>query len=447
MPEAQAPVDQIPSQPAATFDGLVSPPRGWPAAFREPPLKNFLSGVIKGRKARLTATPTEEVRSEVNESVVIGTDDALNAESISAALGWALIKGFAIFESEEVPGAFLAKRRCWNATPNNVWVDLTPYGEAASEVLLVEAEQAAAFTRAGLVLPSLPAQPPAAIIKSITATPSFVPVTPSIPSATPSIPPAPTSAPIAEPTSAVAPAAAPAATASATAPVPAATPSALSYDDILASISLGPKACHKAARKGQGPRPPHPKDPDRIIATYHAECGRKTTIVGDDPLKVRKKVCMWPGKNDLVRLRMRAGGTFELEARHWGPRASEEEELNMHLWEPRFFSPLEYGDRDAAILKCEGRWMEAGGMGGFMRFQVTKVEEERQGMHAPPISEEEIKYACGKQLGGSFDGSTKRGPTDHGPSLSWNMNKLSEWVIGWRKDVDNGWASPLEDED
>ena len=140
------------SAPAASPppDELLSPPRGWPASFHSAALNAFIGkGGLGGTRCRLTGAPTSEQRLQVltaAERVSIAVDDSTrNAESARDALGWRVVKGFAVFELASAPGQYCALPRWWNATAEGAWVDLTP--RAHTQLVLVESELGAPTAR------------------------------------------------------------------------------------------------------------------------------------------------------------------------------------------------------------------------------------------------------------------------------------------------------------
>ena len=144
-------------------EDLLSPPRGWPASFKSNKvLSGFLNKSIKAKKARLTALPPAEILAEAAAVTISKVDSEMNANRLAEALGWKVETGFAIFELEEVPNVFVAKKASWNVHPRNIWVDLTPRPERHAEVLLVAADQDEAMILAGLMtrpVPPVPAEP------------------------------------------------------------------------------------------------------------------------------------------------------------------------------------------------------------------------------------------------------------------------------------------------
>lgn len=159
-------------------------PRNWPAAFKQnKTLSNFLNNTIKATKARLIATTlADDIATAVKQAAQSlpsrfnPADNAANADRVHAALGWPVLRGFAIFELEGSPNIFVARRHSWNAGPRNVWVDLTPRPKHHAEVgiLLVEADVNAAYVRAGLPPPppqrsAVPAPPSSAASSSFDA--------------------------------------------------------------------------------------------------------------------------------------------------------------------------------------------------------------------------------------------------------------------------------------
>ena len=142
---------------------------------------------------------------------------------------------------------------------------------------------------------------------------------------------------------------------------------------------------------------------------------------------------------------MRADGTFEMEARTRG-KAQMEEDL-MYGCEPRWFSPPEYDDSDAALLTVEGHWLQSDGAGAFVRFKVTHVEESATGRERPPITEDDIRYVCGRSLLNAIQGSWQGKQQVACGDLGWELNKNLEWNVLWHRDTDCGWAPPSDDDE
>lgn len=182
---------------------LMSPPRQWPTSFKaNKTLSSFLNKTIKGTKARLTSKPPDDIAADAASSVqpLSPVDSAFNATRAHKILGWPVLAGFAIYELKGSPNIFVARRFFWNLHPRNIWVDLTPRDAHLSEILLVEADIPAAYIRAGLNAPKMPAlvvtscghgtsAPAAASLSPTTpsdaATPKGTPATVSTQAATP----------------------------------------------------------------------------------------------------------------------------------------------------------------------------------------------------------------------------------------------------------------------
>lgn len=122
---------------------LCSPPRGWPERFsQDRALNSFIgAGRLRGKRCRLTAPPPGRLFDEAASAGVlpIPGDSRANAEALHAALGWPIIKGYAVFELAAQPGVFAALARQWNCV-RGVWVDLTPRPDAHASLVLVESE-------------------------------------------------------------------------------------------------------------------------------------------------------------------------------------------------------------------------------------------------------------------------------------------------------------------
>ena len=138
-----------------SIDCLLSPPRKWPAAFKEnKTLSAFLNKTLKAKKARLTEAPPAEIAEDAKSLGIFSPVDSIyNAAKAEKGKQWPTLKGFAIFELEDSPDVFVAREHEWNMHPNNIWVDLTPRPKHHKSILLVEADVEAAYARAGIKRP------------------------------------------------------------------------------------------------------------------------------------------------------------------------------------------------------------------------------------------------------------------------------------------------------
>lgn len=284
-------VSEAGARPVSADATLISPPRGWPETFNSnATLKTFLNKTLQGRKARLVGPATAEVALEATLSPPLESADCASvAARVYAELSWPVLEGVAVYELDEAPDTFVAHRHTWNLHPRNIWVDLAARPPKHPQLLLVECDANAAFGRCNDVLSSASPAPQAAQQPPPEATP-------------PSPPPPPTSN---EPTGA-SPLAATAQ------PAPART-----YEQILASLPLGPKALEKQLiKEGSLPKRGKPKrDPQKVIGVFKAQPDARR----------------WPPMTTEVRLRLRADRSIELEARCWR-KGTEEEELQRMLY-------------------------------------------------------------------------------------------------------------------
>ena len=111
-------------------------PSNWPAVFKESATlkdlvnKNKLRGV-RCRAVSLSAAPTAAARAAASASNVDlqPLHSFSNAKKLSDALGYAIVKGFVVFERPATSasgGSFVAVRHWWNAVADGAWIDLTP---------------------------------------------------------------------------------------------------------------------------------------------------------------------------------------------------------------------------------------------------------------------------------------------------------------------------------
>lgn len=118
------------------LETCVSPPRDWPRAFMENvALKLFIGrGTLCGKRCRLVSRLDLAAASLLQLHVC---DSFLNASVAKSALGWRIVRGFAVYESREDIGTFIAVQHWWNECGGGAWVDLTPRS-VHRELVLVE---------------------------------------------------------------------------------------------------------------------------------------------------------------------------------------------------------------------------------------------------------------------------------------------------------------------
>ena len=90
------PSDVVASSEASSGP-LLSPPSNWPASFKENKLlKSFMGKQLKGTRVRLTGVPSSDDAARVEHVALASNDSFGNAEAVHLALGWEVIKGFAV---------------------------------------------------------------------------------------------------------------------------------------------------------------------------------------------------------------------------------------------------------------------------------------------------------------------------------------------------------------
>ena len=158
---------------AAAASALESPPAGGPAVFKESAeLKSFIGKRgLQGKRCRVTQAAGPEVLKSAIQ-VQLGANSFDNAQKLSDAFGWAIVRGFAIFgESTDEAGPWCAHPRAWNEKPSGTWVDLTARAPDVGELVLLESAQCTdedALSQAVETLAVPPAQPVAAALDAKT---------------------------------------------------------------------------------------------------------------------------------------------------------------------------------------------------------------------------------------------------------------------------------------
>ena len=183
------PSDIVASDPSKKSGKLVSPPTGWPKSFSENAMLKALMGKkqLAGKRCRLTGQPSADDAAKVAAVSISSDNSFMNAEAVQQAVGWQVIKGFAVYEiAGSGSSAFVAHKRWWNQKDSGVWVDTTPRASGVGDCVLLEsalstkdrskmteAVRAAVSERLGMggfadaptaasAAPSVPTAPPAA---------------------------------------------------------------------------------------------------------------------------------------------------------------------------------------------------------------------------------------------------------------------------------------------
>ena len=135
-----------PVRAALRVDALLSPPRGWPGCFSEPPLRAFLERELGGKRVRLCGRTPAGHAAHLELSA---SDSRTNAELVRRHMGWPVVSGYALYERADAPadaGAaerYIGVARYWNARGDDgVWIDATP--RAHAQLVLVESPRARA---------------------------------------------------------------------------------------------------------------------------------------------------------------------------------------------------------------------------------------------------------------------------------------------------------------
>lgn len=135
--------------------GNVGFPRDWPNVYTtSKPLKSLVGkkGQCPGKKVGVVGTPLPEEADAVRGIDLYPLQSFSNAERVEKATGMAIIHGWAVFEhlDKDVSAAFVAERYWWNVDSEGKWVDFTPRPEDWPELLLAEAANTAAKSKAKL---------------------------------------------------------------------------------------------------------------------------------------------------------------------------------------------------------------------------------------------------------------------------------------------------------
>jgi len=143
-------------------DDLISPPRNWPACFKEDcGLQAFLQKTLGGRRVRLCgAPPAADVSALGEPALEFSRSDSLrNCELVRHRTGWGIVGGFALFErvdaarDADTADRFEAVPRYWSSNGRGTWVDFTPRPSQARQLVLVESPKT-----------PLPAPPPPGVV-------------------------------------------------------------------------------------------------------------------------------------------------------------------------------------------------------------------------------------------------------------------------------------------
>jgi hypothetical protein len=145
-----SPDDVIASDPATNSGpSLISPPTGWPKCFSTNAKLKALMGkkALAGKRCRLTGAPSEDDLSKVSTLPLSPEDSFGNAEAVQRALGWEVVKGFAVYEiGGSNGGSFVGHKRWWNQKETgdgkNVWFDPTPRPDGVTFMVLLESSVA-----------------------------------------------------------------------------------------------------------------------------------------------------------------------------------------------------------------------------------------------------------------------------------------------------------------
>lgn len=158
-----AAVDFIGDWPKQDERALMEFPHNWPAVFKESVrLRTLVNKRLRGTRCRAVEPATAADKVLTKSLTLRPLHSFQNAVAISEVLGWRLVKGFMIYECNELSvdesgrpissnepaadGVFVALRHWWNAREDGAWVDLTPPATPLlpgreQRTLLVESER------------------------------------------------------------------------------------------------------------------------------------------------------------------------------------------------------------------------------------------------------------------------------------------------------------------
>eukprot|EP00966_Prymnesium_polylepis_P047320 1095496-Prymnesium_polylepis.1 len=104
---------------------------------------------LQSRRCRLVeATLPADLAAQAAAVELHPSDSFVNARRIKEQLGWAIVKGFAVFEIDDAPHKFVAHTRWWSCTPFDAWIDLTPAKPTSFDAGVVFAESDLAVSHA-----------------------------------------------------------------------------------------------------------------------------------------------------------------------------------------------------------------------------------------------------------------------------------------------------------
>ena len=101
-------------------------PQRWPEVFKESAsLKSFINKQLRGKRCRVVGSLTDAEAERVKCHVLRPLHSFENAERLSKAVGWRVVKGFHVSECLDEEDSYVAIRHWWNEC-NGRWLDATP---------------------------------------------------------------------------------------------------------------------------------------------------------------------------------------------------------------------------------------------------------------------------------------------------------------------------------
>ena len=108
-------------------------PQNWPASFKESVALKKLLKSLKGTRVRAVERDAAAATAAGAAGVPLYPLHSFgNAERLEGALGWAVVKGYIVYERRDQPSGsqYVGVRHWWNQRPDGAWIDLTPVAKS-----------------------------------------------------------------------------------------------------------------------------------------------------------------------------------------------------------------------------------------------------------------------------------------------------------------------------